>query len=1137
MSRTLSRQELLFGLLAVKSGRVARSDLRQLCDEREATPEVGLVELLIRKGVLSTEACEVLRHQVEELTAGSAGAGSTTVAHVTALDEELAELSRDLTSAAGPGAADAGSLQATIISPTPVLVGGADVGSSVNTPTHAGSSDQAHPLWARSVGGRTGRFRVLRPHAKGGLGEVSIALDEELHREVAFKEIQTRHASHPLHRQRFLFEAEVTGNLEHPCIVPVYGLGTYDDGRPYYAMRFIRGRSLKAALEETRALLQSREAGAVDRWMVSIRGLVRSLVSVCQAMQYAHDRGVLHRDLKPANIMLGEYGETLVVDWGLAKMVGREGVDDSTLSEAGLLANLGNQEATQAGSAVGTPQYMSPEQSRGERDTLGPACDIYSLGATLYHVIAGQPPYVGSLLDVLKRVQSGDLTPPRDLVVQIPRTLNAICLKAMAFKPAARYCDCRALANDLEAWLADDPVLAYRESGFERLSRWMRKRRDFVAGGVLAALALLLAAVAITVISVRSESAIRSAYQAELEERRKREQAELQSRDALATVDDWLTSVDHVLEEQPDQKVLREWLLQSASRDLERLIAEYRERPDLQAELARAFGRLGAIQWRLGQTREAIRCENQRHDLLLALSQANPAASLLLDLSRSEAHLALLEAAGRNLADARRWYDAAWRRIDTLKVATPRETRVRNELIGAILVHRGELDVQTDRPMESQLADLQTALTAYQALLNEDPHDIRARLGTAIVAEVRSRVEAEAGQWSAARTSLAAAITPVETILSESPANPSARELLAQLLISQATIDQAAIDPDRALPALERALDVYRGLQKDFPTSAIYGESILATELDELIVRSVRHEHRSNLARWPDLISRLKAVDAERPDDLFLQLLLVRALRNFARDQRQLAEYGAALSTLQEADRMSAALLPEDAAGFPEALEERIQVLIALADLKPRQNPPEAASWESIEALLVTHASTGRPVIHTELQVRSRTTRAESCVLTAAADEALDHCMGVLMLIDPRTPYPGLALVRAGVLLSGPVPLTGDPAELIRLVERHAGASDQNRLWSAWHASACVAAGQLDRARQVLAPSLARKDNLLVEELLALAELSARAESPDREADWERARLAVERDCPGDATLTRWLARFRMQEKLPARSE
>ena len=103
MSRTLSRQELLFGLLAVKSGRVARSDLRQLCDEREATPEVGLVELLIRKGVLSTEACEVLRHQVEELTAGSAGAGSTTVAHVTALDEELAELSRDLTSAAGPG--------------------------------------------------------------------------------------------------------------------------------------------------------------------------------------------------------------------------------------------------------------------------------------------------------------------------------------------------------------------------------------------------------------------------------------------------------------------------------------------------------------------------------------------------------------------------------------------------------------------------------------------------------------------------------------------------------------------------------------------------------------------------------------------------------------------------------------------------------------------------------------------------------------------------------------------------------------------------------------------------------------------------------------------------------------------------
>src|SRR5262249_10943107 len=154
-----------------------------------------------------------------------------------------------------------------------------------------------------SVGAPTSaglRFRILRPHAKGGLGQVSVALDQELHREVALKEIQEHHADDRDSRARFLIEAEITGGLEHPGVVPVYGLGHYGDGRPYYAMRFIRGDSLKDAIEQFhRADQPGRDPG--ERTL-ALRGLLRRFVDVCKAVAYAHSRGVLHRDLKPGNV-------------------------------------------------------------------------------------------------------------------------------------------------------------------------------------------------------------------------------------------------------------------------------------------------------------------------------------------------------------------------------------------------------------------------------------------------------------------------------------------------------------------------------------------------------------------------------------------------------------------------------------------------------------------------------------------------------------------------------------------------------------------------------------------------------------------------------------------------------------------
>ncbi|MBI1915937.1 MAG: serine/threonine protein kinase [Planctomycetes bacterium] len=357
-----------------------------------------------------------------------------------------------------------------------------------------GPAEDPHGTRAPSVGSLTSsgqRFRILRPHRKGGLGEVFVAEDQELHREVALKEIQEHHADDLDSRLRFIREAEVTGGLEHPGIVPVYGLGSYADGRPFYAMRFIKGDSLYDAIARFHNANDSvREPG--ER-ALGLRQLLGRFLDVCNAIAYAHSRGVLHRDLKPGNVMLGPYGETLVVDWGLARTFDESNEGSGTVAEAPLRPVSGSGSApTQMGQALGTPAYMSPEQAAGRLDQLGPASDVYGLGAILYHLLTGRAPFEGSDAGaILQRVREGDLVPPRRVNPRAPAALEAVCLKAMARKAEDRYRAPRALADDLEHWLADEPVSAYREPLRTRLARWGRRHRPLVASAAV----LLVAAV------------------------------------------------------------------------------------------------------------------------------------------------------------------------------------------------------------------------------------------------------------------------------------------------------------------------------------------------------------------------------------------------------------------------------------------------------------------------------------------------------------------------------------------------------------------------------------------------------------------------------------------------------------------
>ena len=351
-----------------------------------------------------------------------------------------------------------------------------------STPTPYGRQGHGQERQGNWVGpsSSSGRFRALYRLAEGGLGKVSVAMDRELNREVAFKEMKPHLSQNEESRSRFLLEARVTGKLEHPGIVPVYGLGVHDDGRPYYAMRMIKGQSLKEALEVYHNRKPLWTPGQAN---LQLRPLLRRFLDVCDAIGYAHSRGVLHRDIKPSNIMLGKYGETLVVDWGLAKLLDRpRGKLSVVVRETALVDALNSVERadTRTGAVVGSPPYMSPEQACGQHDQLGPESDVYSLGATLYHLIVGRAPFEGHDLAVLlNRVRAGDFPAPRKVDPRIDPELDALCLKAMALNPRNRYASPSDLAEDVEAWVSRRPVAALNQVGpiCRVQAAWKRWRR------------------------------------------------------------------------------------------------------------------------------------------------------------------------------------------------------------------------------------------------------------------------------------------------------------------------------------------------------------------------------------------------------------------------------------------------------------------------------------------------------------------------------------------------------------------------------------------------------------------------------------------------------------------------------------
>ena len=293
----------------------------------------------------------------------------------------------------------------------------------------------------------------LREHKAGGLGKVFEADDQALSQTTAIKFLHNNLCDDPDARERLRTEAQITAQLEHPGVVPVYGFGETQDGRLFYVMRFVKGDTLGEQIdkfheEEIRAPFQS----------LAFRKLTGRFMSACNTIAFAHENGIIHRDIKPANILIGDYGETLVVDWGLA-------------------TNYASPTQTSKPAQAGTPGYMSPEQARAEVGT--PASDIFSLGRTLYYILTGQSPLETEPVFPLPRGKG------------IPKPLEAICRKATSLKPSERFQTAEELVRELERFLGDEGVQCYAEPFHQGLLRWGRKHRTLSLA--FASLLLLLA--------------------------------------------------------------------------------------------------------------------------------------------------------------------------------------------------------------------------------------------------------------------------------------------------------------------------------------------------------------------------------------------------------------------------------------------------------------------------------------------------------------------------------------------------------------------------------------------------------------------------------------------------------------------
>lgn len=478
-------RDLLFGVIATRLGYVNPGELATAAGEWAANPGVGLDQYLVERGVISAETRDAIDSIREARIKDYKGDPSASLASFggEAVHESFAGAVvvtdrgvESSLSSFGGGIAKEGSVPE---GPSPEGPIPERPTAKVEVETQATVTVE-HP----------NRYTIKAEHGRGGIGRVLLAFDEHIGREVALKELipqaggmsgsaraPTGAASETVNR--FLREARITGQLEHPGIVPVYELGKRADGSIYYTMKLVRGVTL---------LDQIRKAPAISDRLL----LLNHFLDLCQAMAYAHSKGVIHRDLKPLNVMVGEFGETVVLDWGLAKVRGLHDARAGDIEEGLRIIKDSSAGKTMDGALMGTPAYMSPEQAEGKIEEVDERSDIWSLGAILYEILCGRPPYTGETAwEVMGKVLKDPVPPLEEIEPSAPPELIAICNKCLQKDRDKRYADAGELAKDVAKFQAGGLVSAYEYSMAALIKRWLTRRWPVVVTSLVAAVILV----------------------------------------------------------------------------------------------------------------------------------------------------------------------------------------------------------------------------------------------------------------------------------------------------------------------------------------------------------------------------------------------------------------------------------------------------------------------------------------------------------------------------------------------------------------------------------------------------------------------------------------------------------------------
>jgi tetratricopeptide (TPR) repeat protein/tRNA A-37 threonylcarbamoyl transferase component Bud32 len=654
------------------------------------------------------------------------------------------------------------------------------------------------------------RYTLTRLHARGGIGQVWLARDAALGREVALKELRPERARDPMLWARFLEEARITGQLEHPSIVPVYELARRaDDQYPFYTMRFVRGRTLTEALRDYH---NRRREGRAEP--LELPTLLNSFVGVCHAVAFAHSRGVIHRDLKGQNVVLGDYGEVILLDWGLAKLI------DHAEAPAPLVAPLPQgaegREATEPGQALGTPAYMSPEQAAGRTQEVDRLSDVYGLGAILYEILTGQPPFTGPRTDeLLRRVREEEPAEPRRVNPQAPVALEAVCRKAMSKARDARYSSATDVAREVQRFLADEPLSAYREPLAVRAGRWARRHRTLVAAS---AVLVLSAAVALAVGGVLVA--------------RERDDSRRQGRFARRAVDDMYTQVaEKWLGDQPRMDPLQKQFLEKALDYYERFAQTASSDPSVRREKGQAYHHMGDILRKLGRHDEAEKAYRRAIDLLDRLAREHPdQRQYRLELAHAQNRLGLVLRATGRFGTAETAYRRALAIEEPLAASRLAEPQYRHYLAKT---HKnlGDLLESTGHHKDSESA-YRRAVDLWEALAREAPGEAEYREDLAAGLLSLGRLLQGQDRRTEALDAYRRTSELLETLVAEAPSLPRRREFLAVVRMALGWYLITAGQVTEAEQAFQRSLALYSSLSNDFPDRPEYRSGVARGELN-----------------------------------------------------------------------------------------------------------------------------------------------------------------------------------------------------------------------------------------------------------------------------------------------------------------